>query len=252
MIGQHFILTGATSGLGRALLTQLLQKRVTVTALVRHPEYLTAFDHYIENNQLNLIMCDLQNETAILELESQLKNHTYNGLIYCAGMGYFKSMSQHDFSEVKQTYMLNVVHFNLLLNVLEPHLVEHPTIVGIGSQAAHVTQAHASHYGASKAAFIQTLNALRLERPSYHVLTVNTGPIATPFHQKADPTLAYAKSVKPIMLDPDALAQSIIKGMINGKEEINKPKWMHLLLKGYQLAPRWIEKLCPQLFNNKS
>lgn len=252
MIGQYFILTGATSGLGRSLLTQLLRKRVTVTALVRHPENLSAFQTYIDQHQLHLIMCDLQNEADILELEPQLKHHTYHGLIYCAGMGYFKSMADHDFAEMKQTYMLNVVHFNLLLRMVEPHLVKHPTIVGIGSQAAHVTQAYASHYGASKAAFIQTLNALRLERPLYHVMTVNTGPIATPFHQKADPTLAYAKSVKRIMLDPDDLAQRIIKGMIKGVEEINQPKWMHILLKGYQLAPRWIEKLCPKLFNNKA
>ncbi|MDN8849071.1 short-chain dehydrogenase, partial [Staphylococcus aureus] len=75
-----------------------------------------------------------------------------------------------------------------------------PTIVGIGSQSAFLTQAYAAHYGASTAAFNQVLNALRIEKPNYHVLTVNTGPIATPFHEKADPSLAFAQKYKSIML----------------------------------------------------
>ncbi|SUM33156.1 short chain dehydrogenase [Staphylococcus gallinarum] len=50
-----------------------------------------------------------------------------------------------------------------MLEVIRPFFNKYPIIVGIGSQAAFVTQANAAHYGASKAAFYQTLNAIRLE-----------------------------------------------------------------------------------------
>lgn len=153
---------------------------------------------------------------------------------------------------MQETYMLNVISFNSLLTTLQPHFSRMPTIVGIGSQSAFLTQASAAHYGASKAAFNQVLNALRIEKPNYHVLTVNTGPIATPFHEKADPSLTYSKKYKKIMLNSDKLAQRIVNAIITQKEEINAPSWLHHLLRIYQLAPRFIEKHFTFLFNNKS
>ncbi|MEJ7312160.1 short-chain dehydrogenase, partial [Staphylococcus epidermidis] len=81
------------------------------------------------------------------------------------------------------------------------------------------------HYGASKAAFNQVLNALRLEEPKLHVMSVNTGPIDTPFHQKADPSLSYFNQYRSIMIHSNQLAQHIVEGIIKEKQEINAPTW---------------------------
>ena len=53
------------------------------------------------------------------------------------------------------------------------------------------------------------------------------------------------------MLDPEKLANQIINGIIEKKLEINQPRWMHHLLKIYQLMPRFIEKNFTFLFKNK-
>lgn len=251
MSSQHFVLTGATSGVGLSLLKLLLQQKVRVTVLVRSPQKLTALKNKDEDNLLQIIECDLLNMDDINGLQQYFQNTTITGLIYSAGMGYFKSISDHSVQEITDTYNLNVVHFNLLFKVLQPYLATKATIVGIGSQASHITQAYAAHYGASKAAFNQLLNALRLEHPNYHVMVVNTGPIDTAFHQKADPSLTYAQKYQSIMLDADTLAKDIINGIIWKKTEINKPYWMNVLLKFYNLAPRTFERLLPKLFKNK-
>ena len=57
------------------------------------------------------------------------------------------------------------------------------SIVAISSQAAFVTQANAAFYGSSKAALNGVLNALRIEEQGFHVMTVNPGPINTPFQK---------------------------------------------------------------------
>lgn len=57
------------------------------------------------------------------------------------------------------------------------------------------------------------MNALRLESPNLHIMTVNVGPIDTPFHQKADPSMKYAKRMGKIMLDANQLAEDIIYGI---------------------------------------
>lgn len=251
MNGQHFVLTGATSGVGLSILKLLLQQQVKVTVLVRSPQKLTDLKNADKHNLLQIIECDLLNVDDINDLPQYFQNTTITGLIYSAGIGYFKSIAGHSTPEITDTYNLNVVHFNLLFKILQPHLTQKASIVGIGSQASHITQAHAAHYGASKAAFNHLLNALRLEHPNYHVMVVNTGPIDTAFHQKADPSLKYAQKYQSIMLDSDTLAKDIINGIIRQKTEINKPYWMYVLLKFYNLAPRTIERLLPKLFKNK-
>lgn len=128
--------------------------------------------------------------------------------------------------------------------VLRPRFVQHAHIVGISSQAAFVTQANAAHYGASKAAFNAVLNALRIEEPQFHIMTVNPGPIDTPFHEKADPTLSFFNKYKFIMIDSKQLATRIVEGILKNKAEINQPAWMHQLLKFYQFAPRTLEGYC--------
>ncbi|MDT3960759.1 SDR family NAD(P)-dependent oxidoreductase [Staphylococcus kloosii] len=251
MKGRHYIMTGATSGLGLALLKALLQKSVQVTVLARNPQKIAQLAHTVNSKQLTIINCDLLNLDDINSIPSQLPNTNIDGLIYSSGTGYFKSIQTHNIEEMLETYQLNIVNFNVMFKVLLPYFSNNASIVGIGSQAAYTPQAYAAHYGASKAAFIQLMNALRLEHPSFHVMTVNTGPVNTPFHNHADPTLKYAKKYQRMMLDPTRLAQDIIEGINKRKTEINKPSWMHIMLKIYNIAPRTIERLFPFAFKNK-
>ena len=59
---------------------------------------------------------------------------------YSAGLGYFKSISDHSFSEMIETYQLNLISFNVLYTVLRPYLTSNAHIVGISSQAAFSTR----------------------------------------------------------------------------------------------------------------
>ena len=94
-----------------------------------------------------------------------------DGIIYSAGLGYFKSISQHSINEMLETYEVNIIGFNFY-RMLYAIFIQTCEYCRISSQAAFITQAM-RHYGASKAAFNAVLNALRLEHPSYHVMSVN-------------------------------------------------------------------------------
>ena len=251
MIGNHYVVTGGTSGLGLEIVKQLLKRGAYVTIIARNPQKFNQIDFKTYHNKVSMVQCDLQNREAIFKLASNI-NKPIHGLIYSSGLGYFKSIQQHSPKEMIETYDVNVISFNLILNVLRTHFTTNVSIVGIASQAAYVTQAHAAHYGASKAALNAVLNALRIEEPNYHVMSVNTGPIQTPFHEKADPILAYAQKYEALMLDPKQLASEVVEGIIKQEKEINKPKWMHQLLKLYHLAPRRFEQWLTPFFKNKS
>lgn len=251
MIGQHYVVTGGTSGLGLSIVQQLLKRGVHVTILARDIHKFSQIDFNEYQQNVNVIECNLQNRDHIYQLANKLITPV-NGFVYSSGLGYFKSIKNHTAEEMIETYDVNLVSFNLLYQVLRPNLVKDAHIIGISSQSAFVTQAHAAHYGASKAAFTAVLNALRLEEPLFHILAVHPGPIDTPFHKKADPTLQYFNKYKFIMIDTEQLAERIVRGIIKNKHEINQPGWMHHMLKLYQLAPRTLEKFFPKLFKNKS
>lgn len=250
MIGKHYVVTGGTSGLGLEITKQLIQKGAHVTLLARSKQKYKHIDFSPYEHNVQMIPCDMQDKHAISQLPQYIDTQI-DGIIYSSGLGYFKSINQHTPDEMTETYEVNIIGFNLLLHALMNQLSPHASIVGISSQAAFVTQANAAHYGASKAALNAVLNALRLEHSSFHVMSVNTGPIRTAFHKKADPSLAYAHKYDAMMLDPTLLANDVIKGIIERKCEINQPKWMHTTLKIYQLFPRLLESLFPFLFKNK-
>jgi hypothetical protein len=251
VIGKHFIITGATSGLGFAISNELLQRGAHVTILARNIDKFNRIkENYFKPEHINVIKCDLMQRNDIESLQEILTT-PINGFIYSSGVGYFKSISEHSTREVVETYEVNLTNFNLLYKVIQPQLVEAAYIVGISSQAALVSQANAAHYGASKAGFSAVLNALRLEQPELKVLNVQPGPIDTPFHKNADPTLKYLKNYRHMMIQPQQLAKQIVEGIILNKIEINQPSWMQIMLKFYQLCPRTLEKLCPNLFKNK-
>ena len=183
MIGQHYIITGGTSGLGLDIVHELIKRGTHVTILARDMQKFRQIHFGNQSSLVDVIECDLQNRQDIVNISSQIKTPIH-GLIYSSGLGYFKSIASHTAEQMIETYDVNLISFNLLYNTIKPYLIKHAHIVGISSQAAFVTQSHAAHYGASKAAFNQVLNALRLEEPNLHVMSVNTGPIDNHFTRK--------------------------------------------------------------------
>ncbi|MCS4485485.1 SDR family NAD(P)-dependent oxidoreductase [Staphylococcus americanisciuri] len=253
MSTQHYIITGATSGLGYEITKQLYQHNIYLTLIVRDVEKAERLFPKLDYPNITWIACDMTSADDIIALSDQfsMQGKRYHGLIHSAGLGYFKSITNHTHTEMIQTYQVNTLHFVLLLKQLKPYLTHDATIVGISSQAAMATQPHGAHYAASKAAFNHILNALRFEEPSYHILNVMTGPIATPFHIHADPTGQYQQKMSRIMLQPQPLAAKIIQAMYQKKQEFYAPKWMAGALRIYQLAPRLFEKLGKTFFMSK-
>lgn len=120
MIGQHYIVTGGTSGLGLEIVKQLLEKGVFVTVIARNESKFNDIDFGSYQSKVTMVHCDLQNREAIANITSTIK-YPINGLIYSSGLGYFKSVTHHSTEEMIETYDVNLISFNLLYNVLRPY-----------------------------------------------------------------------------------------------------------------------------------
>lgn len=250
IVGKHFIVTGGTSGLGLEITKELLKRGAYVTLIVRSTKKFENINFDLYKKRVSMLKCNLQDTLEVGHISKSLC-YPIDGIVYSAGLGFFKSIQSHSLEEMIETYHVNVLGFIALFKTVKPYLTSNASIVGISSQSAFVTQANAAFYGSSKAALNSVLNALRIEEQNLHVMAVNPGPINTPFHKKADPSLKYANKYASMMIDPKILAKEIVRGIITRKVEINKPVWMNPLLKLYQLAPRKIETYFTSLFKNK-
>ncbi|WJP96886.1 SDR family NAD(P)-dependent oxidoreductase [Macrococcus bovicus] len=251
MIGKKFILTGGTGGLGESILKELIHRGAQVLVIGRNGEQLKSYtEHY---QHIAVYQLDLSDKEQISALITHIrsKGESYDGIINNAGYGYFKTFLDHTDEEVTDMFNVNVVHAIRLQKGLLPVLRPGASIVNIASQAARVTTPYGSIYAATKAALLSFSDALRLEHPEFHVMTVNPGPIATNFFSRADATGRYEILTKGIQLDKDALAREIVAGMTDRKLEVNRPLWMHHGLTLYNLAPRSVEKLFRRFFLSK-
>ncbi|PNZ80885.1 SDR family NAD(P)-dependent oxidoreductase [Staphylococcus microti] len=249
---KHYLVTGATSGIGYELVKQLHHEGACLTLLIRNKQKAQNLFPSKSFPNIKFIVCDLNNKDAIQVLPTQFDDHVqFSGFIHSAGIGYFKSLESHTTDEILTTYQLNTIHFAILLNVIKPYLIKNPEIVALSSMSGLATQPYAAHYAASKAGLIQLLNALRIEEPTFRILNVILGPVKTPFHDNSDPSGTFKRKLALMMLKPDQVAKDIIVAMNKGQQELRAPKWMSIILRIYALAPRTLEKFAKPLFMSK-
>ncbi|WP_165981015.1 SDR family NAD(P)-dependent oxidoreductase [Macrococcus lamae] len=253
MLGKKYLLTGGTSGLGEAILEELIANGAKVTVIGRnHDKLKKLVDVY--PGQVDVFKADLNIQEDLNRFHEWLKGEqpVYDGLINNAGFGYFKSFMSHTPEEIHDILNVNLTQTILLTHMMLPYLRVNGTIVNISSQAARVTTPYSAIYAASKAGLSSFTNALRMEHPSLHVMTVQTGPIATSFFMRADASGTYESLTKRLQIDKYKLAGEIVEGIGSKKIEINRPQWMHIGLSIYSLFPRWIEQKLEKPFMSKS
>lgn len=244
---KNIVITGGTSGLGLALVRLYIEQGHHVHCIARDEKKCITLQNELatQKDQFSYSIIDMNQIESINQFEFE-KN--IDILILNAGVGLFDSFESHDQNDITSMIHVNYVSPILLLKQCMPMLSYNATIVGITSMSAKVSTPYASIYASSKAGFYQFLNALRLET-HHHIMSVNTGPVQTPFHLKVH--AKNNKFIDKIKLNPDKLAFRIVKGIDKKKVEINAPLWMLMALNSMQIAPRSIEKLIKPLLLTK-
>ncbi|WDH74784.1 SDR family oxidoreductase [Exiguobacterium marinum] len=246
---KRVVITGASSGLGAALAHSFYEQGNKILLIGRNEERLKKMAETCGGNW----MCtDVANSDTLVD--NVLKQFgTFDIWINNAGMAEFDLVTDQSTDVMEETMRINAVAPMLLSRDCARIMKQGDVIVNICSQAAKVPTPKSAVYAGSKAALLQFSNALRLElKPrGIHVMTVNPGPIATPFFDRADKSGTYAESVQGIMLDPKRLADAIVKGSRKRKRDINAPWWMNIGANVYAICPTMFEMLAKRGFEKK-
>jgi NADP-dependent 3-hydroxy acid dehydrogenase YdfG len=188
-IKRTVLVTGASSGIGRAIAKKLLHQGHHVIGVSRNVQQ---FTHPLEN--FSTVQLDLSN---LNQLPAQLKIvakdfPAIDAVICAAGFGQFGSLEEFSYSQIEALMTVNFTSQVFLTRALLPQLKrqKRADLIYIGSEAALKGSRKGAVYCASKFALRGFSQALREEcsNSGVRVCLLNPGMVKTEFFD----TLSFA------------------------------------------------------------
>lgn len=254
--GKVVLISGASSGIG-ALTAEKLAARGAVPVLTgRNMERLRSIAERIGGDCGCYPMDVTSSEEVANTVEAVLAAYgRIDILMNNAGFGLFESFMEASIESFEAMMDTNYMGTVRLTKAVLPHMLKQGDghIVNVASMAGKLATPKSTAYSASKHAVLGFTNALRMELKGtgIAVSSVNPGPINTPFFEQADPQGTYVNNVGWLMMEPDYVADSVVKAMESRKEEVNLPRLAAAGMKLYQLLPRTADRMLGGMFNRK-
>jgi len=181
--GKVALVTGATSGIGRATAVQLAAQGATVIVHGRDVSRGVAVVAEIENGggTARFVGADLGEPAEALRLAEEVGD--VDILVNNAGFAWFGPSAELDAKTLDQLFAANVQAPYLLVSVLAPKMVArgHGVIINVASRAGTVGQPNTAAYGATKAALASFARSWAAEYgpAGIRVNSVSPGPVYT-------------------------------------------------------------------------
>ena len=162
--GKTILVTGASSGIGRATAIECSKMGAVIVLTGRNHERLQETLALLEGNGHSLFTCDLTKEEEINNLAKELP--TLNGVVLCAGISMLRPIAALNDDTLQTVFRTNCFAPMLLTRYLLKHkrMVTGASMVFVGSISGISNVATAlSTYGASKSALMSFVKYAALE-----------------------------------------------------------------------------------------
>ena len=251
LVGRHVIITGASSGIGRASAIAVAQRGATVFALARSGAALDELVAEIRANggQAHAFTCDVTDPTSvehtIKDILGRFGHVDY--LVNNAGRSIRRSVVNstdrlHDYERVMAVNYFGAVRMVL---ALLPHWRERRFghVVNVSSAGVQARNPKYSSYLPSKAALDAFSDVVASETLSDHITFTN---IHMPL--VATPMITPSKRLNPVpAISPERAAAMVVRGLVEKPARIDTPLGT-LAEAGNYLAPRISRRFLHQLY----
>lgn len=245
------VLTGASSGLGRALAPLLIEDGYIVAGLARRAGDLAEIARALPAHTFIPSPCDVTDKNAVQHsihaLESQFG--AIDLAIANAGISVSCPGTNFQSEAFYQTLMTNVMGAVYLYEAVIPGMMARKSghLVSISSCAAYRGLPGAGAYSASKTALSNLTESLRLDLYNHHILVtlIHPGFIRTPLTDKN----LYPM---PFLLDTEAGVKVIWQAIKAKKRVVTFPWQMAFLVRLMRLLPAaWYDAIIRDFRNLK-
>jgi len=181
------LITGCSSGLGRAMAIEFAKQGHTVFATARRAEDIQD----LASEELTPLQLDVTNAASIAAALEKVKEHAggVDLLVNNAGFGLMGPLLELPLNEVRLQFETNVLGPLALVQAVAPYMVRQGggRIVNVGSVSGILTSPFAGPYCASKAALHSLSDAMRMELAPFgiEVITLQPSKIVSKFGDTA-------------------------------------------------------------------
>ncbi len=247
------LVTGASSGIGEAVVRAFAERGYRVALLARRTSELERVRASLPRPDEHVVVaCDLRDEAALRAAIASAGERlgAFDVVVHSAGVGYRARLEELERVEIERVLALNVTAVLLVDREALPWLErgERPVVIHVASVIARRGIPGQLVYAASKAALVSASEALRLEWAGrgIEVCLVHPGVTRTPFfavqrnpHGRPPPDLASAD-------EPATVAAAILELDRRPQPEVwlrSRWRWFALAsLVAPRFADRWLAK----------
>ena len=210
LIFMKILVTGASSGIGRALVQQLVAQNHEVVGIARREPELAALREELTSPRFITRVCDVADPQTALQLVNSLIEQNWIPDIAVLGAAIFPDdiRPAFDLPLFKKIIEVNLFGVFHVINALLPHFLtqRRGQFIALGSMAVYRGSARGAGYPASKAALLAAMKSLApcYRQKNIHFSTVIFGPILTSMWEGKKSFLTPSA---------DQAAQYIIKSM---------------------------------------
>lgn len=218
------LITGASSGIGKAVVYNLAQKNCRLAICSRNEHKLNEIRNDLSsiNNKILPVKCDVAIKDSVDNAHSRIISEfgEIDIAILNSGIGKTgtpETFNSKDAEDIINTNLLGIVYW--IEKILPQMLLRKDGIIaGVSSLADNRGFSGSGFYTSSKAAVSIFLEGLRIElkKKGISVFTIKPGFVRTPMTDQN-------KFEMPFLMEPDKAAELIIKGMEKEKKIIQFP-----------------------------
>ena len=186
------LITGCSSGIGKAMATMLVRAGHTVYATARRPETLAG----LEAAGARTLALDVTSEESMVAAVKavEAEHGSVGTLVNNAGYGEYGPIEETDLERVRTMFETNVFGLSRLTQLVLPGMrrAGHGRIVNVSSMGGRIVFPVGGYYHASKYAVEAISDALRVEvRPfGIDVVVIEPGLIRTGFESRVNEGIA--------------------------------------------------------------
>lgn len=249
--GKLFVVSGASSGLGRILTEKLISGGCKVVGIGRNEAKFVDFKATLgdKSDMLETEIFDVSDEIGWKNLAAKLaaRGDALNGLINCAGVfPPFRKAVDFTVSDIESVLKTNFLSAVYAVKNLLPFLEKSgfPTIVNVSSAAALASIVGTSGYSASKSALKAYTEILSEElRGKAYVGLVMPGFARTDIMRLQNTSFDEDKLVKKMSMPADRMAGKIFRGIRKKKRRMILGSNAKILNFFYRLMPKTTTRL---------